>query len=215
MGILDSLITAIFNPARGFYGATGAIAIQCTLEEIHYDEVQITDHPVEQGAQISDHAFNRPAEVVIRAGWSNSGLQSVITDVSDAISLTAAAVLGGNLSSLLQTSSFNLATQTYQLLLALQQSHQPFTIITGKRTYSNMLMRSLAVTTDEKSENALFVTATCKQVIIAYTQVVPFPNGASAMASPQTNAPSLNQGAQTLAPATTFNQPYADNIPGS
>lgn len=42
------------------------------LEEIHRDDLIITDHPVEKGAGTSDHAFKRPEEVEIRCGWSNS-----------------------------------------------------------------------------------------------------------------------------------------------
>lgn len=205
MTVLDSVITAIFNPARSI----GSIAIQCTVEEEHYDELIITDHPVEQGAEISDHAFKRPAEVVIRAGWSNSGLQSLITDVSQAIDLFSAGILNFSDS----TSPFNYADQVYQQLLTLQASRLPFQIITGKRTYQNMLIRSLSVTTDEKTENSLLVTAVCRQVIIAQTQVIPFPDIAN-MLNAAANAPVINQGSQNLEPGIDLNQTYAGLIPG-
>lgn len=205
MSILDSVITAIFNPARSI----GPISIQCTLEEDHYDESTITRHPVEQGAQVSDHAFDEPAEVTIRAGWSNSGLQSIITDVSDAIDFLSSAVLDASPS----TAAFNYADQVYQQLLTLKQSRIPFQIITGKRTYNNMLIRSLAVTTNEKTENALFVTVRCQQIIIVQTQVVPFPD-ANSQANPQNNAPVSNMGSQNLSPATNINKSAAGLIPG-
>lgn len=205
MTVLDTLITAIFNPARSI----GSVAIQCTLEETHFDEIQITDHPVEMGAMISDHAFKKPAEVIIRAGWSNAGLQSIVTDLSQAINLFSTGVLNFSDS----TAPFNYASQVYQQLLGLQTSGQVFQIITGKRTYQNMLIRSLAVTTDEKSENALFVTAVCRQVIIVQTATVTGLN-AQNLGNPQANASTTNSGAQSLIPGSAANQTYAGLIPG-
>jgi hypothetical protein len=40
------------------------------IEEQHRDQLAITEHPVEQGTTISDHAFRRPAECTIRVGWA-------------------------------------------------------------------------------------------------------------------------------------------------
>ena len=210
MSILDTLITAIFNPARGFYGTAGSIAIQCTLEESHFDELQITDHPVEFGAMISDHSFKKPAEVIIRAGWSNAGLQSIITDISDTINLVSSLLEGASI----PNAPFNYAEQVYDQLLTLQVSGQPFQIITGKRTYNNMLLRSLAVTTDEKTENALFVTAVCRQIIIAYTStsIINQLNPAN-LNNPQANTPVQNQGAVNLTPAPNINKAYTATIP--
>lgn len=189
MSILDNVVTAIFNPPRGI----GGIAIQCCVEEHHYDELVVTDHPVEMGAEISDHAYKRPAEVVIRAGWSNSGLSSLITDIADVASLLLNGVTG--FSGL--GAAFNYADQVYQQLLTLQASREPISIITGKRSYSNMLIRALSVTTDEKTGHALFCTAICRQVIIAQTQFVSFTSIAN-LASPAKNAQTENTGVKQL-----------------
>ncbi|MGN5479530.1 phage baseplate protein [Cupriavidus basilensis] len=37
----------------------GDIEISATVEETYEDELQITEHPVEKGAQVTDHAFKR------------------------------------------------------------------------------------------------------------------------------------------------------------
>ena len=52
----------------------GGIYAQITIEEQHTDEVQITDHPIEQGAPVSDHAFKRPISVTINAVGQQPGL---------------------------------------------------------------------------------------------------------------------------------------------
>ncbi len=47
-----------------------------TIEEDMRDELEITDHPVEGTnsgtTYISDHAFKKPMEVIVRMGFTNS-----------------------------------------------------------------------------------------------------------------------------------------------
>ena len=88
----DGIITALFKPSRqiGPYTppvpsgvpALAPFTAQVTIEEVHMDELVITEHPVEQGASITDHAFKKPAELLLRLGWSNSGLLGVLGSVA-------------------------------------------------------------------------------------------------------------------------------------
>jgi hypothetical protein len=119
----------------------GGIQAQVTIEEVERDELTVTEHPIEQGAPIADHAFKRPSEVVIRAGWNTQKAKDI-----------------------------SAATGVYGLLLSWQAALQPFTLYTGKRVYRDMLITSLVVTTDSTSEFALLATITCKQVILVSTR---------------------------------------------
>jgi hypothetical protein len=47
---------------------------QVTIDEDHEDDLEITQHPVETGAAITDHAYKKPSEVRVRVGWSNAYL---------------------------------------------------------------------------------------------------------------------------------------------
>jgi hypothetical protein len=128
---------AFFRPhARSI----GGIVAQVTIDEQGSDDVQITEHPVEQGAPIADHAFKRPATVAIRAGWT----RQIAWDLSA-------------------------ETGVYGLLLSWQAALLPFDVYTGKRKYTNMLIERLQVTTDNHTEFALMATITCRQVIIVST----------------------------------------------
>ena len=120
----------------------GGIIAQVTIEESHDDTIQITEHPVEQGAPINDHAFKKPASVTIRVGWSNSGPRSVL-DLTD--------------------------TGMYGQLLRMQVMFVPFDIYTGKRVYTNMLIERIAVTTDQHSEHNLIATLTCREIFLVKT----------------------------------------------
>lgn len=113
-----------------------------TVEEEHHDELVITEHPVEQGAAISDHAYKRPSEVIIRAGWSSSSGRA---------------------------RSASYAADVRAQLLALQRSRLPFDLYTGKQSYSQMLIASLTTETTENSEWSLLATIVCRQILLVKT----------------------------------------------
>lgn len=127
----------------------GLIVPSVVISEKHSDTLEITEHPVEVGAAISDHAYRRPSEVVMQVGFAG----------------------GGSLLDLLDTTSFGLSAglsprEVYQNLLDLQNSRVPFDVVTGKRLYSNMLIRAMEVTTERSTENVLSAVLTLREVII-------------------------------------------------
>lgn len=125
----------------------GGLYPQVVVEEAHEDSLEITEHPVEQGAAVNDHAFKKPQTVTIRGGVSDSSSG------------------GGEKPS----------QEFYEKLLELQAKREPFDIVTGKRLYKNMLLESLTVITDPDTENCLMFTAQCREVIIVKTQVASVP----------------------------------------
>lgn len=148
---------------------------QVVIEEHHHDELVITEHPVQSGSVITDHAYMKPCQVTMRCGWSDSA--SIFN-------------LGMNYLSV---------KDAYEKLRRLQKSREPFDLITGKRNYEKMLLRSLDVTTDKDSENALFVEAQFQQVIIVKTQQTTMKPDAK-FASPQDNGPVVDMGVKQLKP---------------
>lgn len=138
-GAIDAAFGLLITPQRSI----GTIFPDVTLQEIGRDDMVVTDHPVEMGAPISDHAFKRPVSVELRYAWSNStaGYEGYVQEV-------------------------------YQALLDLQNSREPFEISTGKRIYQNMLITSLTQYTDPENEFGLLVSCECREVIIAQTQTV-------------------------------------------
>ena len=181
------------RPKRGI----GSFTANVVFSERHFDEMEITDHPVEQGAQISDHAFKRPAEVVIECAWSNSPVRS------DVLSGLAGAVTGTvtGAAALFTGTSQDEVRDVYRRLLELQQSAQRFDVFTGKRAYTDMLLKSLVVETDKETENVLRVTATCRQVLIATVRLVQISAPPDQQADPQSTMSSVNKGVQQLSSA--------------
>ena len=178
----------------------GPFIAQVVIEESHEDALEITEHPVEQGAMVADHAFKLPSVVTIKAAWSNSPSRSGLVDgVVGGLGATQTTV-----QSILSGTSTSQVRDIYERLLKLQSQAEPFDIFTGKRKYTNMLIQKLVVTTDQKSENMLMVTATCRQVLIARTSVVSVAADAAKQASPQTTGAPTNMGIKGLLPGGTF-----------
>lgn len=140
------------------------------IEENHRDELTVTEHPVEQGAAISDHVYKRPAEVTMRCGWSNSSRFGDGTE--------------------------NFVRKVYDELRALQVSGEPFQVVTGKRIYQDMVVKSLAVQNDPRWEYSLVIVAILQQVIIVSTQETQGSAPQTDQAQPQQTAPVIDNGTQ-------------------
>ena len=143
------------------------------IEEQHRDLTVITEHPVETGAPVSDHAYNRPSEVTLRLGWNGEDLAEI--------------------------------QSIYAQIISLKTSFTLFDLMTGKRSYINMLVATVAVVTDERSENVLYATIQCRQLILVNTQTTSVAGATSAQAIPQSTANTTNLGATTLTTPSSFN----------
>lgn len=179
VGIAEAGVQGLLQTAFFQTRSIGGFVADVTIEELHVDELRITDHPVDRNAVISDHAFKLPMHVNIRVGYSNSSPQA-----------------GGD------TTYVN---DIYRQFLALQESRQLITILTGKRMYQNMLLERLSTSTDEKTENAMILLCECREIIVVSTQV-------TQLAPPQnmTN-PSDNSGVQANGAVATTADPTSLN----
>jgi hypothetical protein len=197
----------IIKPRRGI----GTMLAQVTIEENHNDNVEITDHPIDSGATISDHAFLRPSELVIKAGWSNSasdassfgGFKGLLNTLQ--LATTGINLPSGVSSSSLVGSSASQIKQTYEKLLKLQSDRELLEVYTGKRRYENMLIKSLQTHTDAKTENSLIVTITMRQIIRVKTKVLAVMANPEDQKYPETSAVRSAEGTKQLAPAPNYN----------
>lgn len=175
---MDILSTLFHQQSRKI----GLIVPSVVVSEKHSDTLEITEHPVEIGAAVADHAYKRPSEVVMEVGFSG----------------------GGSLLDFVDTSSIGLSLglspqETYQELLDLQSSRIPFDVVTGKRLYSNMLIRALEVTTDKTTENVLSAVLTLREVLITQTQQITVANKSDMKDGASTSAVA-NAGTKTTKP---------------
>ncbi|UTV56431.1 phage baseplate protein [Burkholderia arboris] len=169
----------------------GSVTIAASIEEVYSDEVVVTEHPVETGAPVNDHAFMRPREILMKCGWSNADYE---------------ALLGAAVVSFDDSGANTMATGTYvdavySQLLQIQSVRLPIDVVSTRRKYSNMLITGLSVVTDQKSGSALMLTASLKQVIIVSTQATKLPPRSN-QANPAATAETQNAGVKSAMPAT-------------
>ncbi|MCJ2031297.1 hypothetical protein MKK50_18180 [Methylobacterium sp. J-043] len=180
MSLLGELTYALISPPNR---SLGGIIPDVIIEELHRDELIVTEFPVEIGASITDHAYKRPAALQMRCGFSNSSAGAV-----------------------------GYVQAVYQALLALQASRRPFTVYTGKRRYRNMLISGLDVITDRQSEHALMVVVGMREVILTTTlsRSASSQNDAkpaadqSKQAQPEATAATTDSGTKQLQPYDGF-----------
>lgn len=194
----------------------GGIQIDTTLEETYEDSLEITEHPVEAGAAITDHSFKRPMELVLHCGWSDSsasgalgllsgvlatqspaaaGLLGIASAASSLFTNPSAGTSGSFSGGAMQASDY--VAGIYSNLLQLQESRQPISVSSGLRVYDNMLIQSLRVRRDQRTQYVLNVQAVLRQIIVVSTQTATLAPQSS-QKFPSSTADIINTGAQAL-----------------
>lgn len=139
----------------------GGIVAQLVQDENHVDELEVTDHPVEQGASITDHAFKLPSTLTLRYAWSQSPSPSP--------------GLRGLIPNIIPTAPPQDVHDIYTKLLTMQANRELLTVYTGKRSYRNMLIQRLEVDTDQTSEYSLPTVVTLRELLLVTTQTASSP----------------------------------------
>lgn len=190
---------------RKMGGTLPDIIATAVVEEHHRDRLEITSHPVEIGAAISDHAYLQPPEVTITLGWSNSSDLSTTTEAANIAAawgtafggeigngIGAAIGLGEGLHNLITAKNRDVVLEAYASLQNLMTNRLLFTLYTGKRIYKNMLCKGLSTETNNTTENSILITMDCQQVLIVETTLVPLP--VANQASPFDTGSAISQG---------------------
>lgn len=165
-----------------------AIIPDVVVFEQHEDEMVVTEHPVERGAPISDHAYKKPETLSVRFGWSDSS-----TLLNQAVSLSL-------------LSGLNSITDVYEKLLEEMEKGTLFDVSTGKRRYTDMIITSLQVKTEEETETSLIVDITFQKVRLVIVTETDGATSADVQAQPQDTASPKSLGDQVKTKiADTYN----------
>lgn len=151
------ILSVLFSQQRR---RIGIIVPSVVISEKHMDATEVTEHPVEIGAPVSDHAYDRPAEVTMELGFAGGGSLIDGVDTTSVFDVDTGLSLGTSPEAI------------YQELLDLRKKKEPFAVTTGKRQYQNMLIRAIEVLTEKTSENVLMVTLTLRELLLTETDKV-------------------------------------------
>ena len=120
------------------------LGVDCTVKEVHKADVEVTDHPVEQGVNVADHARPKPAEVTIEGIITNTPM-----DPDSGPYLKD------------QPGPAELA---YLFLRSLHDSPDLVNITTGVTYYDQMMLTAFNVTRDKNTGEALAFEAGFKEI---------------------------------------------------
>lgn len=124
-------------------------------------ELTITNHPVQNGANVSDHAYQEPVTIKMEILMSDSAVNYDDDTGADSNSNSTFEGLG-----------YTRSVGAYRLLRQLQKDRRVFTIGTRLEEFQNMMIESINVDDDVETLYGLKATVTLKQVFIANEKVV-------------------------------------------
>ena len=124
----------------------GGFFFDAVFRTEHSLHTVITSHPVQNGANISDHAYLEPARVTMEIGMSDVGSSTIFGQFMANSSKSKAA---------------------FEALLKMREKRLPVDISTRLKSYKNMMIEDLSFPDDINTFYGLRATVSMRQVIIA------------------------------------------------
>lgn len=121
------------------------------LNITHTSRLTITEHPVQTGAALTDHAYLQPRELSMDIGMSN----------------VATSFIPGQF-----TGGYSRSVTAYQVLKDLQALRVPIQVHTRLGLYQNMLIETLMAPDDHRTLFGLRCTVTFKEMLVAKVKTV-------------------------------------------
>lgn len=131
-------------------GSTTAYYFDAIIRAEHTSALRITEHPVQNGANITDHAFSLPARLALDIG------------MSDAMGSFVQGQWSGDSPK---------SVTAYQVLRKLQDDRLPLAVVTRLAAYENMLIEQIAAPDDARTLYGLRATVTLRQIIMAQVSI--------------------------------------------
>lgn len=157
----------------------GLVELDASLSESHSMSATVTEHPVEEGADIAYHIRRQPDAITISGIVSDTPL----------VFLASAQAPSPIVDDL--TRAPDRVDLAYAELQRLMNDGELVDVVTSLRTYENMALTSLSVTRDVSNGNVLNATMSLRQVVVAESEKIAAPEPKT-----QANAPAVDGGIQ-------------------
>jgi hypothetical protein len=129
------------------YGTDSLIEIEWDVSEneTHTSSSVVTDHPIEAGADVTDHVVDKADTIVLKLRQTNDPIMVPYSEGFAGMSLLR-------------------AEDTYNLLLDLRAERTPFDVLTSLRIYGNCLIESIVTERNASLGRVVSLTVSLKQV---------------------------------------------------
>ena len=154
--------------SNGHLTRIGQIRLDATVREEHGMSARVTESPLESGANVADH-------VISEADTLN--IDGVITETPVYFSKEPSPG-SADLVEVPYASSGSRVLDGYEALRRLMERRQTITVVTGLRTYQDMVMTNLNVPREPETGVALRFSAELRQIRMVNSASIP-PNKAS------------------------------------
>lgn len=154
MAVTDLLRIIIPTEFRNPETGDPFLSVDATIRREHRRSAQITRHPIEDGADVTDHAILDPVSLSVEGVISDAPISYFTPIISGLGSLTD------------YDSSTERSAQHFEILENLWKSRVPFDVVTRKRFYRNMLISSLNIPESSRQGNSLWFSCTLEEVRI-------------------------------------------------
>lgn len=156
----------------------GKLFFDAVFSTEHSSNVTVTEHPVQVGAPISDHAYQEPDEVTIEVGMSDA-MVGTGTDHS---------------------------VNAYSTLREIMAKREPVKLVTRLRSYPNMVLTSISAPDDQTTMYGLRATVMFRSVNIVNVSVIEVQQTVSASKPGSSSSSSnKNNSSQSTKPQSTTN----------
>jgi len=144
--------------------SVGAVEFDCSVSETHVDEAEITDHPVEGGADMTDHIRKKPNSIE---------LNGIITNTP--IAIMASLSVGSPVTTDFLPFVMDRVEAGYAELRRAMEAGERLDVVTSLRSYENMAIQSLTVTRDVNNGNVLNCKISLREIIEAKALSIDLP----------------------------------------
>ena len=131
--------TMLISPTHGDF------VFDAVFKTDHAVEMEVTSHPIQGGASITDHSFFQPEEVSFQFGYS---------DV------------------MAETGEMNHSVNAYTRLREIMEEREPLTLVTRLKRYENMLITQLSVPDEVGQMYGLKGEIRLRQIFIVEASIV-------------------------------------------
>lgn len=186
----------------------GQIEFDAKLEGVTSKAVQLTQFPVEFGANVNDHAILLPDRYLLTGAVSNTPLGIGLDDIGmmgvGAVATAVGGIAGAAISTvsayLLSGSEATRAATAWAALTAMLQARAHFDLVTEYETLKDMVLIRLDQRTRPEDEDGLVFVAELQQVRIVKSQIT---RGVTSADQLQQNDPVATQGAPMVSSGST------------
>jgi hypothetical protein len=174
---------------------TDIIQLDVTSVELHTAAAEVTDHPIEVGADISDHYRQKPREVRVEGLVTDTPIDGSLEQAAIRASPLAGAALALGTSVMNALKGADVVRSTFDLLQRMRDTGTLLQVWTPYRVYQNMVMVLLEVVRDKAGGEALHFTATFREVFFVASSL------ATISVAPPIAQAALDMGPQVGTPA--------------